>query len=154
METDRPAEESAEALSEETATDMLEEPVGLQLQQLPPHGPQVPEHTRDSPALQTRFVSTHRPSSISLEHLVTAGSQTGQDVELVWEEREEEREEMVMLVEEDLADVEEMVMLVLEDDFADVEEMVMEALEEETGVHPQHVPMQESVPQVPPQIVV
>jgi hypothetical protein len=35
----------------------------------------------------------------------------------------------------------------------EVELMVMDELEEETGVQPQHVPSQESMPQVPLQLV-
>ena len=83
---------------EEEAEDVLEEPPGTHLQHAPEHGPHVPEQTKDSPPLHIGFVSTHLPSSISFEHFVTAGSQTGHDMEEV--------EEMEILV-EDFAEVEE-----------------------------------------------
>ena len=80
----------------------------------------------------------------------------------------EEAEETEILV-EDFADADEIEMLldetadvelmeILVEDFAEVEEaeemVMLLLLEEEVGSQPQHVPSQESIPQIPLQLVV
>ncbi|MDD5055704.1 MAG: hypothetical protein PHZ00_05565, partial [Candidatus Peribacteraceae bacterium] len=106
--------EEENELTDETEMEVLEEE-RMQRQHSPEQGPHVPEHTKDSPTLHTRFVCTHLPSSISFEHLVRAGSQTGHETE--------EAEEMVML-DEDLAEVEEADEMEMQEEPGGVQESV------------------------------
>ena len=133
-----PLSETVHSGGQEIDEAELEDTGCRQRQHWPEHGsaPQESEQTTGLSGPQSRVTLTQRSSMITFEHSVFSSAHCSQASEL-----EEERA--------DVEETDEMVMEVLEDDFADVEEMVMEVLEDETGAHSQHVPWQESTPQIP-----